>query len=117
MKLLDDLAQTAMAMRTTLRRGLLSPVAPNAALPLRGSPVLRGELCTRCQACVEACPTGCIRIDGAGTADGTPRLALDWQQCMCCGICSRICPEKAIALSTEVLVVMRALSTREEHRL
>ena len=107
MKLLDDLFQTAGAMGTVLRRGLSSPVARRDALPLRGNPVLRGELCTGCQACVEACPTACLDV---GEAEGLPVLALDWRRCMCCGICARVCPENAILLSAEAGIA------REERR-
>ena len=112
-KLLDELANTAGAMRAVLRRGLLSPTTPKEALSLRGSPVLHIELCTECQACVEACPTACIVIRAAG---GLPQLDLDWQRCMCCGICAQICPEDAISLSTEAQIVTPGLPAHKEQR-
>jgi len=112
-KLLDDIAKTAGAMRAVLRRGLLSPVTHREALLVRGSPLLHSERCTVCLACVEACPTKCIVIHTAGDL---PRLDLDWQRCMHCGICARICPEDAISLDTDVPVVTPGLPAHREQR-
>jgi formate hydrogenlyase subunit 6/NADH:ubiquinone oxidoreductase subunit I len=111
-RLIDDLAHAAKALGTTLRRAMRSPATPGAALSFRGHPVLRSERCTRCQTCVEACPTMCIHIYGADNT--AAELDLDWQRCMCCGICAQVCPENAIELCTEMSVVTSALSTLEE---
>ena len=101
MKLLRDLAQSARAMGATLRRGLLAPVATGPTLPFRGHPVLRSASCTGCQACVQACPTQCIRLL---ETDGE-ELELDWRRCMCCGICVEVCPKNAIDFGTDILIV------------
>ena len=101
MKLLRNLAQTTRAMGTTLRRGLLSPVATDQTLPFRGYPVLRSTSCTGCQECVKACPTQCIRPLGTGGE----RLEIDWRRCICCGICVEVCPKDAIDSGTDILIV------------
>jgi formate hydrogenlyase subunit 6/NADH:ubiquinone oxidoreductase subunit I len=49
-------------------------------------------------------------------SDGLPELALNWQRCICCGICAQACPEDAIVLSAAAPVQVRALSTREEQQ-
>lgn len=56
--------------------------------------------CTRCSACVEACPVGAIRIAPAraGFAAGTPYLDLNRQPCVACPDmpCAASCPTDAL---------------------
>ena len=54
------------------------------------------EVCTRCNACIEVCPTGLL-IKGAGTypeADFTPGRATDG--CTFCGDCLTVCKDMAL---------------------
>ena len=101
MKLLNALVQTLGAMNTTLRQGFLSTASTGPARPFRGHPVLRSAACTRCQRCIEACPTQCIQLI---EMDGELVLDLDWRRCICCGICADVCPENAVDLGTTITI-------------
>lgn len=70
-------------------------------LPARypGRPEIHAVDCGDCHACVEACPTGAIRLlsperPGPGGEVGGP--ALDMGRCLFCGACARACPREGI---------------------
>ena len=72
---------------------------------LRGMPVLvqmenGKERCVACGLCEWACPTTCITIYPAETADEVERYPeifdIDMARCMFCGLCEEACPEEAI---------------------
>lgn len=75
-----------------------SAPSPLDVVPLpRGAPYGRVLLdparCTLCLACAAACPTGALR----DTAD-RPALKFSEPACVQCGLCVRLCPERALAL-------------------
>ena len=81
---------------------------PNA---FRGMPVLvqmdnGKERCVACGLCEWACPTDCITIYPAETADEIERFPrvfdIDMSRCMYCGLCEEACPEEAIVMSQNV---------------
>jgi NADH-quinone oxidoreductase subunit I len=81
---------------------------PNA---FRGMPVLvqmdnGKERCVACGLCEWACPTDCITIYPAETADEIERYPrvfdIDMSRCMFCGLCEEACPEEAIVMSQNV---------------
>jgi NADH-quinone oxidoreductase subunit I len=78
---------------------------------LRGMPVLvqmenGKERCVACGLCEWACPTTCITIYPAETADEVERYPevfdIDMSRCMFCGLCEEACPEEAIVMSRQV---------------
>jgi NADH-quinone oxidoreductase subunit I len=78
---------------------------------LRGMPVLvqmenGKERCVACGLCEWACPTTCITIFPAETADGIERYPeifdIDMSRCMFCGLCEEACPEEAIVMSRQI---------------
>jgi NADH-quinone oxidoreductase subunit I len=88
---------------------------PEQRLPLpgafRGMPVLvqmdnGKERCVACGLCEWACPTDCITIFPAETADEIERYPqvfdIDMSRCMYCGLCEEACPEEAIVMSQRV---------------
>lgn len=77
----------------------------------RGMPVLvqmdnGKERCVACGLCEWACPTDCITIYPAETADEIERhpgvFDIDMSRCMFCGLCEEACPEEAIVMSHNV---------------
>ncbi|AKL97738.1 electron transfer flavoprotein subunit alpha [Endomicrobium proavitum] len=52
------------------------------------------DKCVGCAACVDACPFGAIKMDGA-------LAAIDLDQCKYCGACVKNCPANAIELQKE----------------
>lgn len=77
----------------------------------RGMPVLvqmdnGKERCVACGLCEWACPTDCITIFPAETADEIERYPrifdIEMSRCMFCGLCEEACPEEAIVMSHNV---------------
>jgi len=77
----------------------------------RGMPVLvqmdnGKERCVACGLCEWACPTDCITIFPAETADEIERYPevfdINMSRCMYCGLCEDACPEEAIVMSQRV---------------
>jgi NAD-dependent dihydropyrimidine dehydrogenase PreA subunit len=65
--------------------------------------------CTGCGACVEACPTGAIRL-----AEGTSGIhaAIDEERCQACEACVAACPEGAITSRVEPVIENALLETK-----
>lgn len=79
------------ALRVRLAQGHQTIDDVRAARPagLRALPVISERPCpSGCRACVDACPTTAVRVDGA--------VAIDLGACVFCGDCGPACPEGAI---------------------
>ena len=64
----------------------------------RGMPVRDDEKCTGCGACFERCSSGATKISDV---DGDRTVIVDGFNCIFCGRCADVCPEKALSLSFE----------------
>jgi len=68
------------------------------AAPLPADPVMEGDLCTRCMACVRMCPAHALDEDDypAGLTDkracAENSAALERRHLAPCGICVKVCP-------------------------
>ncbi len=51
-------------------------------------PVLNADLCTQCLVCVVDCPDACITLNKNA-------VAVDYEYCKGCGICTAVCPTEA----------------------
>lgn len=83
-------------------RTLAYPEGPPPALPgrFRGHPTIAGERCeSGCSQCVEACPTGAIRLE--------PSLGVDLGKCLFCTECARACPSGAIGFGSDYRLATR----------
>lgn len=68
-----------------------------AASGEKPAPRYHGDKCTRCGACVSACPTGAIKED----------MSLDVSRCIACCACEKTCPTNA---RTYISPLAKALS-------
>lgn len=73
---------------------------PSLSTRLWGCVVIDGTKCSSCRMCATFCPTGAIRKFDA--EDGTMGVTHHTEDCVKCGSCRDICPEKAILILDEV---------------
>ena len=61
--------------------------------------------CIVCMACQRACPSGCIKLDGAKPEGGTRKVPtsylLDFTTCSLCGLCVESCNFNALKFSAD----------------
>jgi len=55
-------------------------------------PKITDEPCSHCNACVETCPDGAIRLE-----EGMDTPEIDFGKCLACGKCIQACPTGTIA--------------------
>jgi len=95
---------------------------------MRGMPVLvqmenGKERCVACGLCEWACPTTCITIYPAETADEVERYPeifdIDMSRCMFCGLCEDACPTDCLELTQdfELASYTREGAIWDRHRL
>jgi len=77
------------------RTGRFPDVPPTLSDRFQGLPKIEPGRCVQgCSACVEACPTSCVRREGSS-------VAIDMGRCLFCGDCAAACPSKAISFTKE----------------
>ncbi len=64
----------------------------------RGLPRRDAEKCTGCGACYERCSSGATKLTDVGDQR---TISVDSYNCIFCGRCADVCPEKALALNFE----------------
>lgn len=98
---------------TRLAAKTLNPEAETIALP-EGAPygaiVVDTYACTLCLSCVSLCPSGAL-----GDNADMPQLRFQEDACLQCGLCSNICPERAITLAPQLNLTDAALSQTVLH--
>ncbi len=62
------------------------------------------EGCTLCRSCVNACPTHAFRFD-----EEAQTLSFKHIECVACGLCETLCPERVITLRKELYLESGAL--------
>ena len=72
-------------------KGLKKSPAPRQMVYSRYLSMIDEEACTGCEACIERCWMGALKM-----VDG--RLVREEGRCIGCGICMRVCPTEAISL-------------------
>lgn len=84
---------------TACPNGCSRPQVADIGIMLARVPKLRGEYCTGCAQCAEACPDRAIRMD-----NGEP--VIDRDLCLRCGKCADVCPEGAMVVGESGLRVL-----------
>jgi NADPH-dependent glutamate synthase beta subunit-like oxidoreductase/ferredoxin len=81
------------------------------------NPIFDGDLCILCNACVDVCPTDCLKLVPVEELDGDEKVAalidnqtdqwettsamlLDPRRCIRCGLCAARCPTEAVKMET-----------------
>lgn len=85
-------------IKTRASQGYRTMVYPEEPLEMPstfyGRPILNQKSCPEsCSACVDACPTDAIRLNG--------NISLDLGRCVFCSDCVPACPENAIRMSND----------------
>ncbi len=72
--------------------------------------------CIRCVRCIEACPSGAIRLAGAGdrAAPGTPLILASDTACALCLECTGACPTEALTPLTQKREVRMGIAVVDE---
>jgi ferredoxin len=100
-----ELIRTCLEHLRSLRPGLTTSPIPLAGAPFGA--VVVSDACTVCQACVRACPTGAL----SGNARDLT-LGFDEADCVQCGLCAAVCPERAITLEPRIGPAVESLRSR-----
>ncbi|MBI3515910.1 MAG: 4Fe-4S binding protein, partial [Proteobacteria bacterium] len=103
----DPASFTALGAKRGVQRLALRELQRVAPAPVdvialpEGAPFgkvdIRVDGCTRCLACVSACPTGALSDNPE-----RPMLRFTEDACVQCGLCKATCPEKVIALTPQL---------------
>lgn len=83
---------------TTGRRGFMASLLNQWVFP---RPVLDPQSCTRCGACVEACPVTPKAIEFCNGKERPP--SYDYGECIRCYCCQELCPARAITIRVPLL--------------
>ncbi|MBX9723087.1 MAG: NADH-quinone oxidoreductase subunit NuoB [Candidatus Obscuribacterales bacterium] len=100
-----------LLMQKTATMTELCPSLPTTA---RGLPIITQDACSgasKCNACVEICPTKAITVLDEKNSAGSAKVALDLGACIGCSLCYRTCPTGTIS---ETLSTRNARKRRED---
>lgn len=85
-----------------VRRGLPVAVIKAARKLIKYYPYPVNKNCTRCNACVQACPAQCISLADKG-------IVFDYSKCIACFCCQEACPAQAIKVKKSLLAKLIGL--------
>jgi len=87
---------------TTIRTKLPRPIIEIAKKLIRFYPQVNHNNCTRCQACVQACPVKVMSMKNN-------RVVIKYKGCISCFCCQEACPASAIKVKKTILAKMIGL--------
>lgn len=80
-------------------RKIPQPVIKVIRKLIRYYPVVEDAKCTRCSACIKACPAKCISMKNN-------RITFDYRRCIACFCCQEVCPAPAIKVKKSLIAKM-----------
>lgn len=94
---LEDLAVKPFLLPQSLKiKKIPAPVVALVKRFVRLRPYVIDDACTRCNACVKACPTKVISMENE-------RIIFDYSGCISCFCCQESCPYSAIKVKKSIL--------------
>jgi uncharacterized protein (DUF362 family)/Pyruvate/2-oxoacid:ferredoxin oxidoreductase delta subunit len=81
---------------TSLNKKLPRPIIEIAKKLIRFYPQVNHNNCTRCQACIQACPAKVMSMKNN-------RIAINYKGCISCFCCQEACPASAIKVKKSIL--------------
>ncbi|MDD4893696.1 MAG: DUF362 domain-containing protein [Candidatus Omnitrophica bacterium] len=87
---------------TSMVRKIPRPVIEIVKKFIRYYPHVKHDNCTRCLACVEACPSKVISLE-------KNRITIKYAKCIACFCCQEVCPSAAIKVRKSILAKMIGL--------
>ena len=81
---------------TSLNKKLPRPIIEIAKKLIRFYPQVNHNNCTRCQACIQACPVKVMSMKNN-------RIAINYKGCISCFCCQEACPASAIKVKKSIL--------------
>jgi len=87
---------------SSFKRKLPEPIVKIARGLIRFFPVFQPAKCTKCCACIEACPAHALSMQDK-------RIAVDYSKCISCFCCQEACPASAIKVKKSLLARLLGL--------
>ncbi len=95
---LDDVKPNSFQLTSNRKFEMIPEVMWKLLSPLVWiRPAVLAKSCSKCQTCVDSCPTGAVRL----TAEKNP--IFDYDLCISCWCCHELCPEKAVFINKSFL--------------
>jgi uncharacterized protein (DUF362 family)/ferredoxin len=101
-KLEDAIGEPFLLPSTSMLKKLPRPVIELAKALIKHYPCVKRDNCTKCAACVEACPTKAISMQDKG-------IVFNYSKCISCFCCQEACPAAAIKVKKSLLAKLMGL--------
>ncbi|MFH0827401.1 MAG: DUF362 domain-containing protein [Candidatus Omnitrophota bacterium] len=86
----------------SIRKKISHPILKLAAKLIKYYPYVKQDRCTKCGACIKACPEKIIRME-------RDHIKIDYPKCIACFCCQECCPASAITLRKSLFAKMVGL--------
>lgn len=95
-KLEDVIGEPFLLPTTSMKSSIPLAIVNLAKQLIKYYPCVEDDNCTKCNACIRACPTSAIIMKNK-------RIIFDYSKCIACFCCQEVCPESAIKVKKSLL--------------
>ncbi|MFC1674513.1 DUF362 domain-containing protein [Candidatus Omnitrophota bacterium] len=95
-KLEDAIGEPFLLPSTSMIKKIPGPVIELAKKLIKFRPYVLRENCTKCRACIDACPNKCIQMKNE-------LITFDYKNCISCFCCQEACPTAAIQVKKSII--------------